>query len=288
MADVTQPVEETPVSSQETPIDIPAGEDSPVDWGALADDAAFSLEEGEVERKEKEPPKIDPPKEEVPAVPTAPVEKEKPVTKEEPVGKATPPKAEEGDKEPPLSYQAWYDSQVDSLVKGEYALTEDEKAQLDMEPSRVLPILAAKLHMNIATTVTSAILSNLPGYLTQQNEQQARYTALENQFYEAWPALKDKPEFIGEISQAIQGFKEVNPNYTPEQLIHLVGMHVSATHGLPVVPGKPQQSQPVPVKQKVPAAPPPPAAASAGSGGFSHREELPDNPYERLAATDWD
>lgn len=116
---------------------------------------------------------------------------------------------------------------------------------LQTEPATVIPLLMAQATMAAMEATTVAFANMLPGAIMQVTEQQSTFKKNEDDFFGAWPAL-NKPEFRGQLDQAGQLYRQLNPRATKEDFIRAVGGAVAASLGI---------AAPAPQAQIAPAAP---------------------------------
>ena len=268
----TRGVEE---EEEETPVEPPAPEevkDEPVQ-SSLTEEAEIEETEepaedlgakGEVEETPVTPtPKpVDPePKVEVEATKETRTEPE--VVEEQPTQPKGPTEEE---------VKAAQEALEKQLVENTYALSEEESDQMLLEPGKVLPKLAAKLHMTVMESLGPAMVAQIPRIVQAQLKQNETVSAQKQRFYAAWPKLVGHEQ---EVAQVAQIYGQLNPTATPEKTIEDIGKHVMYSLGLPV--GTPE-----------PAPAPKPKSTGAGrpanpGGGKVPKTPTPKNPFELLA-----
>lgn len=134
-----------------------------------------------------------------------------------------------------------------------YQLDEDTAVALQTDPGKVFPQLAAKIQEHTQNQVLEQVVRAAPAYIARMMQQQSNSQALENQFFESWPALREHAPQVKEFALM---WRQMNQNATLEQAISEVGKHASIALGLPVDPAQVNLNQPAP---PAPAAVPTPA-----------------------------
>lgn len=165
----------------------------------------------------------------------------------------------------------------DTLAREVYGMSEDEVSLAMTEPDKVLPQLAAKVHMQVLDSAVSGIMANLPNMVNAVIKQNAAATEREDAFFQRWPSLKDHKDTVMKV---IRVYREVNPGVGGEQAINDIGAQVSVMLKLPI--------DGVPAAVAAPAArevvrPPPPAAPGGGSGAAPSAVPVSGNPFGLLA-----
>lgn len=222
------PVDDTPI-------------DDGVDWASLSDEAG-SADEGEPE--EPAAPAEPPAPTEPPATPPVEPAAEPPQgVQPEPVAPVPPqqPQPAAPTAEQIQAAERAYAAQLENL----YRFDEATALQLQTEPEKVLPALAAKLHLDVMKTVMSQMRGLLPQMVQTQSESIKKDTEARSQFFEAWPELKGYDQQVLQVGAM---FRQLNPSAPPEEAIKRIGELAMTSLGL---------------SRQAPAAPTPPAAPAA-------------------------
>jgi len=108
------------------------------------------------------------------------------------------------------------------LLKTLYAMTDEQKQQLVSQPDVAIPQLAARMHVQIATTLATymqqAMQTMVPQMaLSAMNKQMGAFKA-EQSFFGQYPAL-NRPEFRSVVLQSLKLAKGYNPSFTREQVM---------------------------------------------------------------------
>lgn len=149
-------------------------------------------------------------------------------------------------------------------LKELYKLTDEEAAAFQANPAEELPNLAAKLHYEVQVATFNAVMQSLPQLLDQFSSQREAVQRNENQFYDKWPKLKEKPEYKETVISAIKAYRTANPKMPMEAVIQQAGLMAMLTLGLPLdLPGTQPQPPAPPAPQLTPGLP----ARPAGIGG---------------------
>jgi hypothetical protein len=157
-----------------------------------------------------------------------------------------------------------------------YQLSQDETSRFAVEPEKVLPSLAARLHTSIAEAVFHGLGQALPRIIHEQIAARESRMQAETKFYGMFPGLK-KDEYQTQVHGALLFARQLNPHGTPEQIMRAAGVQMSIQLGLPL----PTElgGAPPPPPQPAPFTP-----AGAGAPRGSAPSSSPnDNPFAVLA-----
>lgn len=210
-----------------------------VDWDAMAsqvdsvDEEEGSAETAPVEQESKETEK-------------AKEDKGKPLGEQEAKPTEEEVKPKEGEEEQQPDKQAT-DEQIkeaekqyiDQLEKL-YAFDEATATQLSTEPEKVLPKLAAKLHVDVYKTVYAQLAQMVPEMIRNVSAMDARENSAKEKFFGAWPELK---QYEKQVIEAGMMFRKLNPNANADEAVQAIGKLVVDSLGLKIERGQQQQSQ---------------------------------------------
>lgn len=170
--------------------------------------------------------------------------------------------------------------QVESQLTQLYELEPEDAELFQMEPEKVLPKLAAKLHMNVLEAMHEGVRGMLPTMIQQVTQQQQAQEKYVGAFFEAWPALNDE-KYMDTVVRVVENYKRSNPQAPVEQVINEAGAAAMIALRLPLEQQQQQQMQPVQQQQQVNN--PPPSPAATGTSGGRSPEPVSDNIFERLS-----
>lgn len=175
-------------------------------------------------------------------------------------------------------------------IAGRYAISEEDKAALAVEPEKVLPKIAGRLYVDVYEAVLQASLSQLPQLINGYNQVQRVAQQHEQAFYSKWPALQ-KPEYEPTIRQIAATYRQMNPQASADDMMNAVGVISMVQLGLgtapaPVAPpaATPPPAQ-VPVQQPQQAAQRPFTPAGVGGANTTPAAGTP-GPFDDLLAPD--
>ncbi len=131
-----------------------------------------------------------------------------------------------------------------------YALTEEQTREYDVEPTKVLPQLAAKMHEQIVQTVVAGIMRELPSLVNGMIEQKRLQTRINKAFFKAWPKLA-KGEYVPTIKKHMHIYSTNNPQAELVDLVRNVGASVMVAHQIPLENAPQQQPPASPVPKPV-------------------------------------
>lgn len=166
-------------------------------------------------------------------------------------------------------FAAFAEQRAGELAEKVYALDEETKELLDTEPSKVIPQLAGRLHMEVLTTALTQMVQIMPNLMRYQNDITSKEQKAEDTFYTAFPDLKEHKETVETFARA---FMQANPGATQEQAIQSIGTMASVQLGIALPGAQPAPAtpaaQPAPQPQVQPVAltPPAPTSTAGGSG----------------------
>lgn len=215
-----------PVASEPTDdVSSPAqAEESDVQWDMLSDESSRDSGMGD-----EAPPEIPaaaevPPEEPAQPQPAAPEEVTSPAPEAQPET-PTPEAAEVPQLTPEQQAELtrqWqeYQAKQQQELENFYAIDEESALALATEPEKVLPKLAAQLHMSVMQQVQAQIVQQMPQLLTGVQDRNVRETKAKDEFFSAWPELKGKEQ---EVLQMGVMFRQLNPKATPQEAVARIG-----------------------------------------------------------------
>jgi len=217
----------------------------------LGDDEGVQPEGADEGEKVPEEEPVVPPAEPAPVV--AP---EQPTTEEQPAQVQTPEQAQAMQEEIGVAR-----GKVLDTLSTMYALTEEESETLQLEPEKVLPRLAAQLHLNITEALQAGIESQLPRMMQQATIAEQTKEKSVNAFYDAWPDLKgDDKEAT--VLRVMKSYRSTNPTATTEQIIREGGVMAMMALQLPIGAVGEQPAAVAPVRSDRPVQPAMPGAST--------------------------
>jgi len=210
--------------------------DSGVDWADMSD--AASEDTGTTDWGDESPAVAESPEAAVPVEATP--EAQQPAA-EEPLQQA--PEAPEQLQQPQQftpdqirAAEAAYAAQLANL----YTFDEDTAMRLQTEPEKVLPALAAKLHLDVMKTVMAQMRGMLPEMMQTQTKSVERETQAKSQFFGAWPELQGYEKQVLEVGRM---YRQLNPSAPAEEAVRRIGETAMAALGLQRRQQQEQQQQ---------------------------------------------
>jgi len=107
---------------------------------------------------------------------------------------------------------------IKALTETEYALSDEQATMLIAEPDKVLPELAARMHVRVQVGLANQIAQMLPQMIAAQIQQQGKVQSLESSFFGAYPEL-NKPEFRTTVQESLAMIRQVNPQASREEVM---------------------------------------------------------------------
>lgn len=166
-------------------------------------------------------------------------------------------------------FNDFFNKSVDQLEQHVYQLPEDIQDALDTQPSKVLPRLAAQMHMQIVTAALAQIANAFPGMMRVHSEQQASVDAVEQQFFTTYPELKGHSQDVRRIAQV---YRQFNPKASYEQASSEIA--AMARVQLRIQPESAQAQQPSPAAVQPPVIPTSARGASVPTAAPAQQESF--------------
>ena len=274
-------------SSPDMGVDSADDDSSDVNWGGMADeliaeDSGVEGDEQVVDAPEtalpaESPAVASPPVVEAPAAGQPPsVDTPVPPTVSPP---ATPPLPEApATPTAPVDYGAWRTQKESELESTLYAVSDDDAAALLTEPEKVLPKMAARLHMEVLENAMRAVQAMVPTMIEQVQRSSEVNTRAKSLFTSVNPDLAD-PRYEPAIMQLGQTFRKVNPTADAETAAKAIGALVRSALNIPA-----PQANVGGVAQTPPAiAPAPVPFTPARGGGGASIPAGTSNPFAQMA-----
>ena len=215
--------------------------DSAADWGDLSSDQG---DDGDFEAG------LEPQAEEAAVV--AEAEKAPETAAEAASAEETQPQQQAPDSPQPFTpeqvaaAESAYKTQLQTL----YAFDEETALQLQTEPEKVLPQLAARLHMDVMKAVMGQMKGLMPEMIQRHTQVARKEGQAQDLFFKAWPELKG---YDKQIMQAGRLFREMNPNADANTAVERIGALAMAALGMQrAAPAQDQQIRPAPFTPAVP------------------------------------
>ena len=145
---------------------------------------------------------------------------------------------------------------IEQLTNTEYALSDEEKNALIAEPDKVLPGLAARMHVRMQVQLAQQIAQILPGIIQGQLQQATKVQTLENSFFGTYPEL-NRPQFRQTVQESLAMIRQVNPQATREEVMR-DGAALAAVRLRTRLGAVQEQAQMPALPQNMPLAPPAP------------------------------
>jgi hypothetical protein len=144
---------------------------------------------------------------------------------------------------------------IEQLTTTTYALTDEDKNALIAEPDKVLPGLAARMHVTMQVQLAQQIAQILPGIIQGQLQQATKVQGLESSFFGQYPEL-NKPQFRQTVQESLAMIRQVNPQASREEVMR-DGAALAAVRLRTKLGGVQEPAQLPALPQNMPLAPPP-------------------------------
>lgn len=143
--------------------------------------------------------------------------------------------------------QAKLRSDTEALIAKEYALTEDEAQQFLIAPDKVVPAMAARMHLRLYEDVIRFLVAQMPTIQMDIHGRQQAATTAETAFYEAFPQLREHKQ---DVMDAARLYRSQFPQTDMKKAIADIGGYVMYKKGLAAGTNN---SPPPPTRPAVPA-----------------------------------
>lgn len=164
----------------------------------------------------------------------------------------------------------------EALSKSTFALTEEERAELDTDVMTAIPKLSAKIYHEAVMASFAMISQQVPIIVSHMVQAERANTQSEELFFSSWPDLR-RPELKPDIVQACTLYRQMHPKATAQDVILKAGAMVAAMHGLQIAPRtgvNGNGAQPAPSAPPRAVQPQPFAPARAGPAGGPQQQTL--------------
>lgn len=182
----------------------------------VADDAPAEKEE---EEKPQEPQPEETPK---------PTEEEPEVEVEEP----TPPEDTRTPDEVMQAVTKARETAKEKLVE-QFKMTEEQVAEFELDPSKVLAEMAATLYLDIFDSLMAGVRGQMPVMIQGVMSEQRNVAAAKKQFFTAWPQL-NKPEYMDTINRIARVYRQNNPQSSGDTAVKEIGAQAWVALRLPL------------------------------------------------------
>jgi hypothetical protein len=128
-----------------------------------------------------------------------------------------------------------------------YQMTEEEASAVLTEPEKVLPALAARVHLEVVQAVLGTMAQTMPGVITGVLAAQKQNTELVDKFFTQWPQL-DRNKDYQTVVELAGMYRRMKPNAGFDEISRDVGATAMVRLGrLPTAPAQAQVAQaPIP------------------------------------------
>jgi hypothetical protein len=147
---------------------------------------------------------------------------------------------------------------ISALAADRFKLTPEEATALDTDAMAAIPQVMARVYYEATTTALIQMQNLVPKLVQQVLAAEKTSTEAESSFYGRFKSL-DRAKHHADVVQFANGFRQMNPKMSQDDLFAMVGAAVMAKHGVSSAP-VPGPNGAAPVAQPMPFVP---AAAGA-------------------------
>lgn len=169
---------------------------------------------------------------------------------------------------------------IDALAADRFALSKEDEAALEMDPTSYAPKLMARAYYESMVGVLNHINGMVPTIVQNVVQAMDQQKSAETAFYEKFPAI-DPSAHSNDVLQFAQMFRGQNPQISQDDLFSLVGAAVMAKYGLQQAAAQGNGGSPKPQPKPQPYVP-------AQSGGSVKITKEPESPFGILGMPDAD
>lgn len=173
-------------------------------------------------------------------------------------------------------YQQWRGQAEELLATQHYNLTEEQATELENEPAKAIPRLAARLHMEVLQQATAAAMRIIPSMMQEVTAVQSVQSQREQEFFQEWPELQSHRDDVLRFGTS---YVQMNPNATFEDFKRDVGAQVAVARKVDL---SARQTAAQSGNGQAQPSPPPQKPLSARSAGGAQAPSSPTNPFEQL------
>lgn len=109
-----------------------------------------------------------------------------------------------------------------ALSESVYKMTEEEAQEVLTSPEKVLPQLAARVHLEVVQNVLGTMAQTMPGVISGLLQAQKQNTEVMDQFFQKWPQL-DRVKDKATVYEVAKVYRQLNPQATMEEMFQAVG-----------------------------------------------------------------
>lgn len=180
-----------------------------------------------------------------------------------------PPQPQPTEEELQERYTTWRTGAEAALAKQHYLLDDATVEELEANAELTIPKLMSRVYLDAVTASVGHVIAALPGLITQMNEVQRQSDKAEENFFEAWPLLKDRRPDVIRLGQM---YRQVFPQASEVDFIREVGSQAHIALKIPVA-----------AQEVTPAAPAPKPFTPAVSTAPGGTPQPKANPFEELS-----
>lgn len=117
---------------------------------------------------------------------------------------------------------------INQLAGTAYAMSPQQVDQFISEPEKILPVMAAQLHVNLVQQMSQMIQQSLPQQVGDIINRQIAAQRIEGEFYGKYPGLRNS-QFSKVVNDSIRLVKELNPQANRQQVMDLAASAAAQT-----------------------------------------------------------
>lgn len=260
---------------------------SDFDWGDFSESIDGDHEgdappaEAERQEPESEEPAAEQPAAEEPTQEPEPAEEPAAAQQEEEApAQQEEPQAEEEAEKP----QERTPEEIQQELEQFYGLDKDDVREIQANPEetipKILPKLAARLHMTIQQQMAEGLKQHLPAMMDQYTQSKQQSAQAVDKFYERWPQLRGQDQQT--VAKFARAYREAHPKATQQELIENVGSMAMVALKIPFEQQKSDSGQSAARVESAPRpARPAPQGPSTPRGGAAPSQDS--NPFTTIA-----
>jgi hypothetical protein len=123
---------------------------------------------------------------------------------------------------------------IDTLAGHHFNFSDEQFREIDENPREAIPKLLAGVYLDAVQGSVAAMIGQMPQIIAGVESRKTVDAAAEQQFFEAFPLLSERPEYKEHVWKVSAMHRKLNPKATLEEMIRDVGLQASVAFKLAV------------------------------------------------------
>lgn len=139
-------------------------------------------------------------------------------TPEQPAVTTAPPTSQPTPAPQAPDFEKIQSDAINYLMANDYRLDDEDRSKLISEPDVVLPKLAARMHVSIATQIARQVAQAVPVMIESVVNSRVAAREAEMEFYSKYPSL-NRPEYRSIVQESIRQVRTFKPQANREEIM---------------------------------------------------------------------